>query len=95
MTFSYRPSRRLILQSGLALGASTLFAPALRAATPVKVAGIHGSPVENAWNSVLHKALKEAAAEGAIDYSFSEGVSATDYPRAMREYAESGARRKK
>lgn len=91
MTFSYRPSRRLILQSGLALGASTLFAPALRAAMPVKVAGIHGSPVENAWNSVLHKALKEAAAEGAIDYSFSEGVSATDYPRAMREYAEQGA----
>jgi basic membrane lipoprotein Med (substrate-binding protein (PBP1-ABC) superfamily) len=55
-----------------------------------KVAGIHASPVENAWNSVLHAALMEADAEGAIDYSFSEGVSATDYPRAMREYAEAG-----
>lgn len=93
MTKNPRLSRRLILQSGALFGA-TVFAPALlRASTPaVKVAGIHGSPVENAWNSVLHKALQEAAAEGAIDYVFSEGVSATDYPRAMREYAEQGAR---
>lgn len=85
------PTRRLILQSGMILGSTTLFAPMLRAATPLKVAGIHGSPVENAWNSVLHKAMKDAAAEGVIDYTFSEGVSATDYPRAMREYAEQGA----
>jgi basic membrane lipoprotein Med (substrate-binding protein (PBP1-ABC) superfamily) len=28
--------------------------------------------------------------EGVIDYTFSEGVSGTDYPRAMREYAEAG-----
>lgn len=92
MTKNLRLSRRLILQSGALFGA-TAFAPALlRASTPVKVAGIHGSPVENAWNSVLHKALQEAAAEGAIDYVFSEGVSATDYPRAMREYAEQGAK---
>ncbi len=28
--------------------------------------------------------------EGAIEYTFSEGVSGTDYPRAMREYAEAG-----
>lgn len=82
-------SRRAVLATGLALGASAL-APSVRAAQPVKVAGIHGSPVENAWNSVLHKALQDAAAEGAIEYVFSEGVSGTDYPRAMREYAEQG-----
>ena len=29
-------------------------------------------------------------ASGLIEYEFSEGVAATDYPRAMREYAESG-----
>src|SRR6185437_449914 len=50
------------------------------------------SPVENAWNSCLHNALRDAAKEGVIDYSFSEGVSGTDYPRAMREYAEQGAK---
>lgn len=82
-------SRRTVLASGLALGASTIV-PGARAATPLKVAGIHGSPVENAWNSVLHKALQDAASEGKIEYVFSEGVSGTDYPRAMSEYAEQG-----
>jgi len=84
-------NRRNVLASGLALGVSA-FAPGVRASTPVKVAGIHASPVENAWNSVLHKALQDAAAEGVIEYVFSEGVSGTDYPRAMREYAEQGAK---
>lgn len=85
----YRLSRRAVLASGLALGVGGLILP-VRAATPLKVAGIHASPVENAWNSCLHKALQDAAAEGAIEYTFSEGVSGTDYPRAMREYAEAG-----
>ncbi|MCX8999379.1 BMP family protein [Rhizobiaceae bacterium BDR2-2] len=84
-------SRRAVLAGGLVLGAGA-FAPAVRAADPIKVAGIHGSPVENAWNSVLHKALQDAASEGVIEYVFSEGVSGTDYPRAMREYAEQGAK---
>ncbi|MBT9383824.1 BMP family protein [Pseudooceanicola sp. CBS1P-1] len=84
-------NRRRLLGTGAALGAATLFAPALRAqGTPVKVAGIHASPVENAWNSVLHAAMLAADQEGVIDYTFSEGVSGTDYPRAMREYAEAG-----
>ncbi|MCG5480428.1 BMP family protein [Sinorhizobium alkalisoli] len=91
MTRDLMMSRRNVLASGLALGVSA-FAPAVRASAPIKVAGIHASPVENAWNSVLHKALQDAAAEGVIEYVFSEGVSGTDYPRAMREYAEQGAK---
>ena len=85
-------SRRRLLATGAAVGATTLFAPGIiraQGARP-KVAGIHASPVENAWNSVLHAALLEADKEGAIEYSFSEGVAGTDYPRAMREYAEAG-----
>ncbi len=82
-------SRRTVLASGLALGVTGLI-PASRAAAPLKVAGIHASPVENAWNSCLHKALQDAANEGVIEYVFSEGVSGTDYARAMREYAEQG-----
>ncbi len=89
MSSSILMSRRGVLASGLALGAST-FIPSARAAEPFKVAGVHGSPVENAWNSVLHKALQDAAAEGTIEYVFSEGVAGTDYPRALREYAEQG-----
>ena len=83
--------RRTILASGLALGAAGLVPKAL-AADQIKVAGIHGSPVESAWNSVLHKALQGAAAEGKIDYVFSEGVAGTDYPRAMSEFAEQGVK---
>ncbi|MCT7373531.1 BMP family protein [Chelativorans salis] len=82
-------SRRTVLAGGLALGTGALF-PSARAQTPIKVAGIHASPVENAWNSCLHDAMKQAAEEGVIEYVFSEGVSGTDYPRAMREYAEQG-----
>lgn len=85
-------NRRRLLGTGAALGATTLFAPSiLRAQTaPLKVAGIHASPVENTWNSVLHAAMVAAKEDGAIEYVFSEGVSGTDYPRVMREYAEAG-----
>lgn len=60
-------------------------------AASVKVAGIHTVPVENAWNSRLHTAMREADAAGSIRYSFSESVANTDYPRAMRQYADEGA----
>ena len=73
-----------------AIAAAGLAAGAAASQEPLSVAGIHASPVENAWNSRLHEALEEAAAEGVIAYQFSEGVSGTDYPRAMREYAEQG-----
>jgi basic membrane protein A len=89
MTSDLMMSRRTLLATGLALGVSSL-TPLARAAAPLKVAGIHASPVENAWNSCLHAALQAAAEEGVIEYVFSEGVSGTDYPRAMREYAEQG-----
>ena len=81
--------RRTVLAAGVALASSALATPAF-AQEVLKVAGIHASPVENAWNSRLHEAMLEAEADGVIDYVFSEGVSGTDYPRAMREYAEQG-----
>lgn len=89
MTSSLLIRRRTVLAGGLVLGTAT-FLPHARAQAPLKVAGIHASPVENAWNSRLHEALQAAAKDGVIEYTFSEGVSATDYPRAMREYAEQG-----
>ena len=84
------PSRRALLLGGAAIAAAAATATVAQADDPLRVAGIHASPVENAWNSRLHEALQEAAAEGVIDYVFSEGVSGTDYPRAMREFAEQG-----
>jgi len=59
-------------------------------AAPLKVAGMHTVPVENAWNSRLHLALHQAHNAGEIEYLMSENVLNPDYPRAMRQYAEEG-----
>lgn len=83
-------SRRAVMQGTVALSALPMLGRRAFAADKIKVAGVHASPVENAWNSRVHLALNQAAKDGLIDYVFSEGVSATDYPRAMREYADQG-----
>lgn len=87
-----RLSRRHFVAGSAALASLPFLSRGAFAADKVKVAGIHASPVENAWNSRIHAALQSAAADGVIDYVFSEGVAGTDYARAMREYADQGAR---
>lgn len=85
-------TRRAFLAGTTAVAALLLMGPAaLAQGAPIKVAGVHASPVENAWNSRLHAALQAADERGEIEYVFSEGVSANDYPRVMREFAEGGA----
>jgi len=85
------PTRRHLLIGAAAILALPALTGRARAQAVVKVAGVHASPVENAWNSRVHAAMQAAAADGLIEYEFSEGVAATDYSRAMREYAEGGA----
>ena len=84
-------SRRQVLLGASAMLALPAYMRTATAGSVVKVAGVHMSPVENAWNSRIHLAFQEDAQAGLIDYEFSEGVSPTDYPRAMREYAENGS----
>jgi basic membrane protein A len=76
----------------LGMASTAVLAAQLRPAfaAPVKVAGIHTVPVENAWNSRLHTAMQAADKAGAITYTYSESVANTDYPRAMRQYADEG-----
>ena len=83
-------TRRTLLTGAAATLALPVYFRRVNAQTTIRVVGVHASPVENAWNSRIHLAMQEAAAAGLIEYEFSEGVAATDYPRAMREYAESG-----
>lgn len=90
MTTTSKLTRRSVLAMSAAFGVTAISTRVFAAEEKLKVAGIHASPVENAWNSRLHEALKQANDEGIIEYVFSEGVSASDYPRAMREYAEQG-----
>lgn len=92
MTTMSKLNRRQIIQTGMAIGGASLLPASLAfASTPVKVAGVHASPVENAWNSRLHVAMLEADKRGEIEYVFSEGIAGTDYSRALREFAEQGA----
>ena len=83
--------RHLLLGAGALLALPATLRRASAQDAPLRVAGLHASPVENAWNSRIHLALQQAAEQGLISYEFSEGIAATDYPRAMREYAEAGA----
>ncbi len=82
--------RSLLAASAAGVFAMTAGPRSFAQGAKIKVAGLHASPVENAWNSRLHDALLAAAKDGTIDYVFSEGVAGTDYPRAMREYADQG-----
>jgi basic membrane lipoprotein Med (substrate-binding protein (PBP1-ABC) superfamily) len=86
-----RPSRRTLLLGAGALGLGQLVLPRRAAAqAPLKVAGIYTVPVEQQWVSRIHIAAEAAKAAGEIEYTFTENVANTDYPRVMREYAEQG-----
>ncbi|PTE21521.1 BMP family ABC transporter substrate-binding protein [Cereibacter changlensis JA139] len=85
-------TRRSLLLSGGAVLALLALPRQLRAQEPLKVAGIYTVPVEQQWVSRIHKAAETAKAAGAVDYSYTENVANTDYPRVMREYAESGVK---
>ena len=86
-------SRRGLLLGGSAVLAGSAFAPRLSfAAEPIKTAGLYTVPVEQQWVSRIHIAAEAAQAAGQLDYTFTENIANTDYPRVMREYAESGVK---
>lgn len=90
--FSGALSRRGFL-AGTATGALISGLP-LRAfaGEPIKTAGIYTVPVEQQWVSRIHQAALAAQDRGDIEYTYTENTANTDYPRVMREYAESGAK---
>ncbi|MFN4056550.1 MAG: BMP family protein [Roseinatronobacter sp.] len=92
MPMMFHPTRRGLLLSGAALSLTGLLPLRALAAEPIKTAGIYTVPVEQQWVSRIHIAAEAAKAAGRIDYTFTENVSNTDYPRVMREYCESGVK---
>lgn len=92
MTEDSNFNRRSVLLSGAALTLAGLVPVRAFAADPIKMAGIYTVPVEQQWVSRIHIAAEAAKAAGRVDYTFSENVSNTDYPRVMREYCESGVK---
>ena len=91
--FSLDVSRRsLLLGAGATLAGSALLPSFAFSQSPIKAAGIYTVPVEQQWVSRIHIAAEAAKAAGQIDYTFTENTANTDYPRVMREYAESGVK---
>ncbi len=87
----------LVSRRGLLLGgAAALIAANLPrgafAQEPLKMAGIYTVPVEQQWVSRIHIAAEALKAAGTVDYSYTENVANTDYPRVMREYCEAGVK---
>lgn len=84
-------SRRTLLGTGAAASLLAALRPSvLKAAEPLKVAGIYTVPVEQQWVSRIHIAAQAAQERGDITYTYSENTANTDYARVMREYAEQG-----
>ena len=89
---TFQVSRRGLLLGGAgALVAANLPRVAL-AQEPIKMAGIYTVPVEQQWVSRIHIAAEALKAAGTVDYSYTENVANTDYPRVMREYCEAGVK---
>ncbi len=85
-------TRRGLLLSGGALALTTGLTRQTWAAEPIKMAGVYTVPVEQQWVSRIHVAAEAAKAAGAVDYTYTENVANTDYPRVMREYCEAGVK---
>ncbi len=80
---------------GLAVAAAVL-SVALGAANPaaaqkkLKVAAVFETPIEEPWVNQIHVALLQAKKELGIEYTWSESVTAADFARVLRGYAEGG-----
>jgi basic membrane protein A len=93
MMKSFSVSRRGLLAGGGAILLGSGLMPArVWGQDIIKMAGIYTVPVEQQWVSRIHLAAEAAKAAGRVDYTYTENVANTDYPRVMREYAEAGVK---
>ncbi len=57
---------------------------------PFMVAAVFQTPIEEPWDGVIHQACIRASEELGVRYEFTEKVSAADFEKVVREYAERG-----
>ncbi|WP_128515948.1 BMP family protein [Tabrizicola thermarum] len=91
-TGTFTVSRRGLLLGGAAATVAANLPRAGLAQEPIKMAGIYTVPVEQQWVSRIHIAAEALKAAGTVDYTYTENVANTDYPRVMREYCEAGVK---
>lgn len=84
------PTRRGLLLGSAAAALGLALPRRVIAQETIKIAGIYTVPVEQQWVSRIHIAAEAAKAAGGVEYTYTENVANTDYPRVMREYCESG-----
>ena len=68
----------------------TSFAGVIWAEEPFRIAAIFQTAIEEPWDGVIHQACLKAEKELGIKYEFAEKVSAADFEKVLREYAERG-----
>ncbi|MGH6897374.1 MAG: BMP family protein [Geminicoccaceae bacterium] len=88
MLGSGRTWRALVLGTALSASTSTVGNGEAAAADPLKVAAVFETPIEEPWVNQIHVALLRAKEELGIEYTWSESVSASDFARVLRAYAE-------
>ncbi len=91
-TGTFTVSRRGLLMGGAAATVAANLPMAAFAQEPIRMAGIYTVPVEQQWVSRIHIAAEALKAAGTVDYTYTENVANTDYPRVMREYCEAGVK---
>ena len=91
-TGTFTVSRRGLLLGGAAATVAANLPGVALAQEPIKMAGIYTVPVEQQWVSRIHIAAEALKAAGTVDYTYTENVANTDYPRVMREYCEAGVK---
>ncbi len=57
---------------------------------PFKLAAVFQTAIEEPWDGVIHQACLKAKNELGVEYEFTEKVSAADFEKVLREYAERG-----
>jgi basic membrane protein A and related proteins len=87
---SGRTWQALAWGAALTVGAGALGSGKAAAAETLKVAAVFETPIEEPWVNQIHVALLKAKKELGIEYTWSESVSASDFARVLREYAEQG-----
>jgi basic membrane lipoprotein Med (substrate-binding protein (PBP1-ABC) superfamily) len=92
MTRTFSVSRRGLLMGGAAATVAANLPLRALAQEPIRMAGIYTVPVEQQWVSRIHIAAEALKAAGTVDYTYTENVANTDYPRVMREYCEAGVK---
>jgi basic membrane protein A len=77
----------VVTAAAVSVGVATV-SGAAAGADQLKVAAVFETPIEEPWVNQIHVALLRAKDEFGIAYTWSESVSASDFARVLREYAE-------